>query len=44
VLQKGGKLTIPVSLKPGSIQKKAELKLETVLGPVKNFGVMLIAK
>ena len=43
-LAKGGKLAIPVSVKPGGAPAQAALKLETALGPVKNFGVLLIAK
>ncbi|WP_170234252.1 3-keto-disaccharide hydrolase [Segetibacter aerophilus] len=44
VLAKGGKISIPVSVKPGYAATKVQLKLETVLGPVKNFSVLLSAQ
>lgn len=44
VLKKGEKISIPVSVKPGYKATKAALKLETELGPVKDFSVMLSAE
>jgi hypothetical protein len=40
-LKRGGKMVIPLSSKPGFGPAKAQFKLETELGPVKNFSVML---
>lgn len=44
VLKKSEKLILPVSLKPGFARNKVKFRLETVLGPVPDFELMLIAK
>ncbi len=45
ILKKGAKITLPVTMKPGSVSgNKVKLRLETVLGPVSGFEVSLVAK
>ncbi|GAB3278849.1 hypothetical protein GCM10027347_53300 [Larkinella harenae] len=45
VLKKGGTLTLPVTLKPGGSEgNQVRFRLETVLGPVPDFEVNLVAK
>lgn len=41
VLKAGEKLSIPVSVRPGSSQNTVKLRLETVLGPVPGFEATL---
>jgi hypothetical protein len=41
VLKQGEKLSLPVSVRPGSSHNKVKLRLETVLGPVAGFEATL---
>jgi hypothetical protein len=45
ILKKGAKLNLPVSLKPGALAGNiVKLRLETVLGPVPDFEMVIETK